>query len=342
MSKPQLRMGLVGFSSEEYLLALLRTRSAAFHWQCSPAADADALWINGEAARLVHDGVVRVPAGREPAMTLDLNALDRPTCFTLPVLDPDLRPPFTFDPRSAPSIDKALRRCEAVLHPLVMELALAREIAARLPQLTADTYHVTNRGRLLAIVNMGGTVGFVRDVLPPHLEGADWRSLPKAAGALPPHFFATSFAEVLWRYAMRVDTNLLPQRYRRLPIHFRALPRVPQRLMKEVHYAILSELGSEPLGFAQLQENLGVAERPLATALAVLYYAGAITTDKARARKGRGRPVSEGAPPTELRQSMFPQDDSQPFSSYSKRPMEERSTVPAPLEGEVRGPRDER
>lgn len=337
MNTPRLRMGLVGFSGEDYLLALLRTRSAAFRWEDSRAADADALWINGEAARLVHDGIVRLPAGREPAMTLDLQALDRPTCFTLPVADPNLRPPITFDPHSAASIDKALRRCEAVLHPLALELALAQEIAIRLPKLTGDTYHVTRNGRLAAIVNMGGAIGFDSELLPPQLRDADWRLLPKAASGLPRHFFATTFAEVLWRYVMRVDTDLLPERYRHLPIHFRAIPRVPQRVMKEVHYAVLSELGSEPQTFGQLQQNLGFAERPLASALAGLYYAGAITVDRSRAARGLTRYVREGTSPSELRHSMFPQDDSQPFSAYPGRTMEERTTVPAPLEPQPRG-----
>ena len=332
MTKPRLRMGLVGFSREDYPLALLRTRSAVLTWERAPAAEADALWIHGKAARFVHEDVVRVDsAGGRPAMMFDLQAMDRPTCFTLPLGDDRIRPPQVLDLHSAHSVDRALRHAEAVLHPVVMQLAIAHEIAARLPRLTADTYHVTQGARLVAVVNMGGTVGLDLHLLPPHLEGAEWRALPKAAGVLPPNFHATSFAEVLWTYVMRVDTDLLPQRYRQSTLYFRAIPRVPQRLMKELHYAVLSELGAEPQSFAQLQHNIGLAAEPLARALAVLYYAGAITTNPVRAAKGATGRVREAESASELRQSMFPQEDSQPFSAWLGR-TDDRATMPAPLE----------
>jgi hypothetical protein len=337
MIKPRLRMGLVGFLHEEYLHALLRTRSAVLTWEHASAAEADALWVNGAASRFLYDELVSVAAGASaPAMTLDLQALDRPTFFTLPLADERIRVPLVLDVHSAPSVDKALRRAQAVLHPLVMQLALGHEIAARLPRLTGTTYHVTQRGRLVAVVNMGGAIGLDLHMLPPHLEGADWRPLPRAAGAVPPQFFTTSFAEVLWTYASRVETDLLPQRYRGSTIFFRAIPRVPQRLMKEPHYAVLSELGAEPLTFRQLQQNVGLAEASLARALAVLYYAGAITTNPQRAAKGATRQVREAESESELRQSMFPQEDSQPFSAFQGRTHEDRATVPVPLEPEIR------
>jgi hypothetical protein len=333
MSKPRLRMGLVGFAEEDYLLALLRTRSAVLFWERAAAADADALWIHGESAELAHEGVVRVAAGaRSPALTLDLHALDRPTFFTLPLADARIRAPQVLDLHSAPSVDRALRRAEAVLHPVVMQLALAHEIAARLPHLTASTYHVTQRGRLVAVVNMGGAIGIDLNLLPPHLEHADWRPLPGTAGGMPPHFFCTSFAEVLWTYVTRVEADLLPERYRQSMLYFRALPHVPQRLMRESHYTLLSELGAEPQTFQQLQENVGLAEPILANALAVLYYAGAITTNVARAAKGASGRVREAESPSELRHSMYPQEDSQPFSAYTARSSEERGTMPVPLE----------
>ncbi|HZN46994.1 MAG TPA: hypothetical protein VFB71_05180 [Ramlibacter sp.] len=333
MSKPRLRMGLVGFADESYPLALLGTRSAVLSWEQASAADADALWIHGQSARFLHDGVVAIRGGAQvPALTLDLQALDRPTFFTLPLADDRIRAPLLVDLHSAASVDKALRRAEAVLHPLVMQLALAHEIAQRLPKLAADTYHVTQRGRLVAVVNMGGAIGLDLHLLPPHLEGADWRALPKAAGGIPPHYFATSFAEVLWSYVTRVQTDLLPERYRRSTLYFRAIPRVPQRLMKETHYAVLSELGAEPQGFAQLQQNIGLGDKELANALSVLYYAGAITTNAVRAAKGATRSVREAESASELRQSMFPQEESQPFSAYQSRSQEERPTMPSPLE----------
>jgi DNA-binding transcriptional ArsR family regulator len=333
MSKPRLRMGLVGFEEEDYLLALLRTRSAVLFWEKSAPADADALWIRGESAEMVHEGIVRVgTGGRAHPLTLDLHALDRPTFFTLPLADDRIRTPNVLDLTQAASVDRALRHAEAVLHPVVMQLAIAHEIAAQLPRLAASTYHVTQRGRLVAVVNMGGAIGLDLNLLPPHLENAEWHPLPKTAGAMPAHFFCTSFAEVLWMYVTRVEADLLPDRYRRSTLYFRALPRVSQRLMREAHYAILSELGAEPQTFQQLQENVGLSDPALANALAALYYAGAVTTNLERAAKGASGQVREAESPSELRHSMFPQEESEAFSAYTTRVDEERATVPAPLD----------
>lgn len=330
MTTPRLRMGLVGFFQEDYLLSLLRTR-AVVRWEKSSPMDSDALWVNGEASRALPDrlvGITTWPAQGE--LKLDLSALERPTFFTLPLPDPNVRPALTFDPRSAGSVNSALRRAEAVLHPLIIKLALAGEIAQRLPQLTAHTYHVTVEGRLVAVVNMGGTIGLDASLRVPQLKEAMWRPLPKAANAIPQHFLTTSFAEVLWTYVSRVETDLLPTRYRHATLYFRALPRVPQRLMKDTHYVVLSELGAEPQVFEQLRHNVGLGEQALANTLSVLYYAGAITTNPVRAGKGATRRVLEAESASELRQSMFPPEESQPFSSFLGR--EDRATMPAPLE----------
>ena len=330
MTTPLLRMGLVGFSREDYLESLLRTR-AVVRWEKASAMDADALWVNGEASRALPDGIVSIitwPAQGE--LRLDLGALARPTFFTLPLPDPRVRPPLTFEPRSAGSVNAALRRAEAVLHPLIMKLAIAGEIAQRLPQLTAHTYHLTVKGLLVAVVNMGGSIGLDASLRVPQLKEAMWRPLPQAASAIPKHFFTTSFAEVLWKYVSRVEAALLPARYRRALLYFRALPRVPQRLMKDTHYVVLSELGAEPQTFDQLRQNIGLGEQALATTLAALYYAGAITTNPVRAARGATRRVPEAGSASELRQSMFPPEESQPFSSFFGR--EDRATVPAPLE----------
>lgn len=330
MTIPRLRMGLVGFFQEDYLLSLLRTR-AVVRWERGSPAEADALWVCGEASRALPDGLVGVTTGPgQGELKLDLSALERPTFFALPVADPDVRPPLSFDPRSAASVNSALRRAEAVLQPLIMKQMLAGQIADRLPQLTAHTYHLTLDGRLIGVVNMGGNIGLDSSVRAHQLRDVTWRPLPKAASAIPQHFLTTSFAEVLWTYVNRVERDLLPVRYRRGTLYFRALPRVPQRLMKDTHYVVLSELGAEPQAFERLQHNVGLGEEALAKALAALYYAGAITTNPVRAAKGATRRVPEAESASELRQSMFPPEESQPFSSFLGR--EDRATVPVPLE----------
>ena len=119
--------------------------------------------------------------------------------------------------------------------------------------------------------------------------GIDLEGLPAAAGEIPSSFFTTTYAEVLWVYVSRVETDLLPRRYRSAKLYFRAIPRVSPRHLTNTHYQVLSELASEPQNFKRLQHAIGLRKEVLATALSVLYHAGSITTDPARATKGTGR-----------------------------------------------------
>lgn len=338
MTTPQLRMGLIGFDNEAHLLALLRTRCAMLRWEPAAPPEADALWVNGERALGIGDGLVRIHGGAaRPATTIDLRSMERPTLFALPLADPALRPPSTFDLRSAASVDRALRRLELVLQPVVMQLALAHEIAERLHALTARAYRLVRKGRLAALVNVGGGVAIDLKLTPSHLREAAWEPLPGLACDLPPGFLGTNFAEVLWLYVGRAETDLLPRRYRSALLHFRAIPRVPQRLIRDVHYAVLSELGAEPQDFPRLRHAVGLSEDALARALAALYFAGSVTTNPQRAARGAALPLADAGTATELRQSMFPAADlSQPLGPMAAQA---RATVPAPLE---HGERDER
>ena len=318
----------MGFSMEEYLVALLRTRSALLKWEVCNIQDADALWVNGESVAMVSHDLVRV-AGTEsqPEVLLDLKHLARPTAFTTPIADDRIRPPVTFDSRSAPSVDKVLRRAETVLQPLVMQLAVAAHMADRLSELTSETYHLVRGGKLVAVVNVGGAIGIDLALTPLHVEESIWKGLPAAAGEIPASFFTTTFSEVLWVYVSRVETDLLPRRYRTAKLYFRAIPRVSQRHITNTHYQILSELASEPQNFRRLQHAIGLRKDALANALSVLYYAGSITTDPARATKGAVR-VSDADSPSELRHSLFPESaagDSAPRDAGKR-------TLPIPLD----------
>lgn len=329
MATPRLRMGLMGFSAEEYLVALLRTRSALLKWEVSGIEDADALWVNGESVAMVSHDLVRVAGhGAQPEVLLDLKHLARPTAFTAPIADERIRPPVTFDSRSAPSVDKVLRRAETVLQPLVMQLALASQIADRMHELTSETYHVVRGGKLVAVVNVGGSIGIDLGLTPLHVQESTWKGLPAAAGEIPSSFFHTTFAEVLWVYVSRVETDLLPRRYRSAKLYFRAIPRVSQRHITNTHYQILSELASEPQNFRRLQQAIGLRKEVLANALSVLYYAGSITTDPARATKGAGR-AADADSPSEMRQSLFPQSAA---GDVSRKDGAAKRTLPIPLD----------
>lgn len=328
MTTPRLRMGLMGFSAEEYLVAILRTRSALLKWEVSGIEDADALWVNGESVAMVSHDLVRVSGhGSQPEVLLDLKHLARPTAFTTPIADERIRPPVSFDSRSSLSVDKVLRRAETVLQPLVMQLALAAQMAQRLHELTSETYHVVRGGKLVAVVNVGGSIGIDLALTPQHVEESTWKGLPAAAGEIPSSFFTTTYAEVLWVYVSRVDTDLLPRRYRSAKLYFRAVPRVSPRHITNAHYQVLSELASEPQNFRRLQQAIGLHKEVLANALSVLYHAGSITTDPARATRGAGRAADADAP-SELRQSVLAQSAAGDLSA----PDAGKRTLPIPLD----------
>ena len=327
MTTARLRMGLMGFSAEEVLAALLRTRSALLKWEVSGIEEADALWVNGASVAMVSNDVVRVK-GRTPQadVLLDLKHLARPTAFTTPIADERVRPPVTFDSGSASSVDNVLRRAETVLQPLVMQLALAAQMAGRLGELTSETYHVVRGGKLVAVVNVGGSIGIDLALTPQHIQESTWKGLPAAAGEIPPSFFTTTYAEVLWVYVGRVETDLLPRRYRSARLYFRAIPRVSQRHIFNTHYQVLSELASGPQTFKRLQQRIGLRKEVLANALSMLYHAGSITTDPARATRGAER-VGDDAP-SDLRRLLFPQ-------SAAAEPLPDgadKHTLPVPLD----------
>ena len=284
MTTPRLRMGLMGFPSEEEPAALLRTGSALLKWEVSGIEEADALWVNGQRVTHVSNDLVRVAGhGTQPEVLLDLSHLARPTAFTAPIEDERIRAPVTFDSASAASVDKVLRRAETVLQPLVMQLALAGQMAERLDELTSDTYHLVRGGKLVAVVNVGGSIGIDLDLTPLHVEQSTWKSLPAAAGEIPRGFFTTTWQEVLWVFVSRVDADLLPRRYRSAKLYFRGMPRVSKRHLTNAHFQILSELASEPRSFKHLQQAMG--KDALARALSMLYHAASITTDPARAAR---------------------------------------------------------
>ena len=221
MQTPVMRMGLVGFQEADdlYLCKLLKTRGAILQWERWPFVEADALWINGAKAEPAKDGLVRVPSPDplRPDTLLDLRELERPMAFTQPMGNRKLQPPMLFDPHNAASVDQVLRIYEGLLRPLALQLTLARSIADQLDRLASPTYHLTLRGNMVAVVNIGGPVGISSALLPADLASADWSSRPSAAGTCPDHFMRTSFGELMWQFTTRTPNDLLPDKYRRKP-----------------------------------------------------------------------------------------------------------------------------
>lgn len=292
MFQPVMRLGLIGFPDEGPLADVMLARAAACRWERWPFVDADALWVNGAHAQLVKGRLVRVPSGTatRAATLLNLQEVDRPTAFTLPLVDPGVCPPEVFDPGSPAAVQKVFTKFEAWLLPLAAELALAHCLVERRSRLASPVYQLMQRGTMIAIVDLEGETGVLPGTTPLQIASADWCGRPAGAHGIPSHFSRTPIRELMWQFVSRTDANLLPERYRVLPIYFRGPARVPQRLLRDAHMILLALLNAAPRTFAQLQAASGLAVRQVAQALAALYFAGSITTNRRKTSwQPRGR-----------------------------------------------------
>ncbi|MBI2768493.1 MAG: hypothetical protein HYX47_02620 [Burkholderiales bacterium] len=287
---PVLRLGLVGFApaQQEQLGNLLKAR--VVKWQPWPFADADAWWVNGANAKRQPNGIVRVPPAdpKSRATLLNLEQVDRPMAFALPLAGPDIEPPASFDPARPESIAAALQKFETALAPLGAQFALACAIEQRQGKLTSAIYHLSVRGALVAVIDLGGAVGHAPGVQPADVEQAEWSGRPAAAGLIPPHFTRTTMTELMWQYALRTTRDVLPARYRTAQLYFRHSPRVPGRMLKDTHLALIRELAIAPGTFAELQQRTGLGESSMAHALTALFFAGSVTSNRQRAAPPRG------------------------------------------------------
>ncbi|HYE70069.1 MAG TPA: hypothetical protein VEA35_05925 [Ramlibacter sp.] len=332
MHPPELRLGIVGFRDETHLANVLKTRRSV-RWLPWAAIDADALWVNGEHAQPARNHVVRVPSVRPdaPATLLSLRDIDRPTAFALPLGNGYLTPPEVFDPRSAKSIAEVLQGFEYRLRPLATQLAVAHQVAARRYQLSSPVYHLSDGKRLLAVLDVAGSVGIEPSATPDDIAEAQWLGRPKAAAAIPSHFSVVSMTQMMWQFVLRSDEDLLPEKYRKSPIYFRRPPLVARGLLKDAQLALLAELAAAPSTFEQLQQEIGLGDKAMAQALGALYYAGSITTDPQRAAPGRAAAIRsrpEGDPSQASLGSAFTGLPPE----RPKRGKRDLDTVPTPLE----------
>jgi len=283
---PLMGMGLIGFGPHEqaHLSNLLKTRSQTLQWEARPYLEADALWVNGEHARRLDSGLVRVPSQTPTsrAIQLNLQEVDRPLAFTLPIAA-GIDFPHVFDPHSSESVAGIFHDFESTLHILTAQLGLAGRVAEMEGSPSSPVYHLLLHGKLVAVVELQGEVGLAPGTSAADVERADWHGMPPAACTIPGHFTRSSISEVMWQFAVRASRDVLPQRYRTKPIHFRHAPGVRQTLVKDTHLVLLRELALKPQRFEELQQNTGLGDAQLANALAALYFVGSITTDARRA-----------------------------------------------------------
>jgi hypothetical protein len=287
---PVFIIGLVGFAPEQErpILAILRdSHPGGVHWRLGTFGEADAWLVNGARTEVLADGSLRVAGSgpTRPPVRFELGAVDRPIAFSEPLTAADFEPACRFRIDSAGSIQAVLARFVQWLRPLAAQIALASQLIEVADEVApGGVYHVTSRGRLLAVVELQREAGLSPAAMPSDFAVAAWHARPSSAGFIPEHFQRVSLSLLVWQYATRTSRDLLPDRYRQRVIHYRRPPRVEHRLLKDSHLLLLRELAFGACTFDQLKQRMDVPEPALAQDLAALYLVGSITVNPARAR----------------------------------------------------------
>ena len=287
--QPILWLGLAGFTPErrQQLCGLLaQLPKGNIVWQLCPFAEADAWLVSGEKSRLVTADTLKILAGlpSERTVQLDLNEVDRPVAFSLPLASGEFDPKLTFDLSSMASLLKVLAHFESWLRLLRSQFVLGGQLIARESELLPGVYHVSHKGNLLAVMDFyEWRIGISRKADPVDFELAKWDRRPLEAHDIPSHFLRNSLTQLRWIYAQRTERDILPARYRSRPIFFRRAPDVPMRWLRDPQLLLLRELSVQAGNFENLRQRTGLTSAQLVRELASLYFAGSITTtpDKA-------------------------------------------------------------
>jgi hypothetical protein len=331
MEFPILRLGLAGFSAEQQdRLGRLLQQASSSIWQVGSFVDADAWWISGSRVQVLRDSTIRIASG-EPggrSVHLDLQDVDRPVAFTLPLASRHFEPLCAFDAESPSGLREILERFDGWMRPLVAQFCLASRILEQESVLGPGIHHVSADGVLIAVVDMQGETGVLPTAGPVDFENAMWERVPWPACVIPEHFARSSLSQLMWQFAVRTSREILPERYRSGLLYFRRPPRLPPRLMTDSHLLLLRELACAPADFEELQQRTGLAVDALARDLAALYFVGAITSSARRAAPVPPR----AAVPAYSQQHSFPSglEREAPDSMPRKRPFADM-TAPAPI-----------
>ncbi|HYD75967.1 hypothetical protein [Ramlibacter sp.] len=279
---PGLLLALSGFDADatSRLLQVAR-RQAAVRWLvCEDPRRADAWMIAGPQAEPAEHGHVRVidPTGQRRPVKLNLEG--RPVAFSAPACGSAPN----FDPASPASVEAALRGFEIRLRPLRVQFELGRDTVHGGSSLRHTVYHVKDRGQLAAVLDFQrGTAALATDLHPERLRAAIWKRRPDGAGVAPPGFQQLTTAQLAWVYVQRSDHRLLPEAYRKQPIHLRRMPRVPLAWLSDYQQEVLRHLASHPCTLHELGGFTMLPMQAVERELACLYFGGAITTTPAKA-----------------------------------------------------------
>lgn len=295
VEQPILWLGISGFSPQQraVLDASLVRSPGLPQWRTSAFGEADAWLINGAKVTVQPDGNLKVGAGlpTEHALKLNLADVDRPVAFATPLPGSAFEPRCTFSHDSTASVHGVLLQFENWLRVLRSQFVLGARILQYSTQLRHGIFHVSHRGLLVAVLDFKtGKAGLSPRAHPADLWDAEWEKRPEGASEPPPAFLRFTPAQFAWGYVRRTDRDLLPPRYATELIYFRHVPNVPLRWLSDSQLMLLRELSAEPATMETLRQRTSFPLSQMRRELTCLYYAGAITTTRAKAPAPLGRP----------------------------------------------------
>ena len=296
-ARPVLCLGLVGFSTSdcEHIASQMHLAPVGgVHWRVTRYAEADAWVVNGARTRLLAEDEVCVDAAseRDAPVRMHLRDVDRPVAFSRPLADARFEPACAFDMTSTGSLVVMLAKFSHWLRPRAMLFALADLLTHHAPGIRhrSRVYHLTCDSRLVGVIDLQGDVAVLPDATLGELARATWQPRPVAAGYVPDNFVRKSLAGLLWEYAGRTQRDLLPARYRQVPIHLKRTPLLGHRLFTDAQLFVLRELADAPRTLAQLCAPEKFPAHEIARALTAFYLVGCVTSRAERAEASRRDP----------------------------------------------------
>lgn len=184
-----------------------------------------------------------------------------------------------FDPDRQASVVAAFRTLESRLGMLRCDYALGCSLNWHQEEVASGgVYQLLHHSRLTAVIDLRrGMAAFPLTVTPGDLLRAEWTRRPHGAGVPPQSFVRRATGDLIWTYAARTTLDILPTRYRRRPIHFCRMPRMPIEQLDPAHIRLMAALRSGPMMLADLARRLGAPEQQVCQSLAALHAVGAVS-----------------------------------------------------------------
>ena len=283
LDRPIFWLGLAGLSPQQRaaLVSVLPSQPTSLPaWRVAKFSEADAWCISGAAARLNDDGTLVIPDSRsaESELLIQLDEVDKPLAFTIPLAAPEIELLTTFEPESEHAVRMVLKKFEAWLQPLRAQYFLGALLHQRLDSLSHAVYELTHQSVLLAVVDIPGQrIDYLVDASPVQLEQALWALRTPSPDKVSPRFKQMGLREVMWQFAQHSAADLLPAAFKTDAIRLLRPPQVPEAWLKNSLRTVLRALGAGPTSLAQLRQS-GVNPEQLVRDLGSLYFDGAVST----------------------------------------------------------------